>query len=73
MLQLISHQLVITVKKTLSCHASTVLPLDDGRVLAAWFGGSREGNNDVGIWLAEKAALEPRAASAAGWPHPPLL
>lgn len=35
-----------------SCHASTVLPLDDGRVLAAWFGGSREGAADVGVYLA---------------------
>ena len=28
---------------TNSCHASTVLPLDDGSVVAAWFGGSEEG------------------------------
>ena len=26
-----------------SCHASTVLPLPNGDVLAAWFGGSAEG------------------------------
>ena len=36
---------------TNSCHASTVLPLSDGSVVAAWFGGSAEGNNDVKIWV----------------------
>ena len=36
---------------TNSCHASTVLPLADGKVLAAWFGGSAEGNDDVKIWV----------------------
>lgn len=34
-----------------SCHASTVLPLPDGSVVAAWFGGSKEGENDVKIWV----------------------
>lgn len=33
------------------CHASTVLPLADGRVLCVYFAGSREGADDVGIWL----------------------
>ena len=28
---------------TKSCHASTVLPLSDGSVVASWFGGSAEG------------------------------
>ncbi|MFU0833216.1 MAG: Sialidase A [Oscillospiraceae bacterium] len=36
------------------CHASTVLPLDDGSVLAAWFGGSHEGNEDTAIWLSAR-------------------
>lgn len=34
-----------------SCHASTVLPLPDGNVVAAWFGGTKEGNDDVKIWV----------------------
>lgn len=54
MLQLRTHQLVIDIKKTLAHHASTVLPLKNGHVLVAWFGGSRESKNDVSIWLAEK-------------------
>ena len=36
---------------TASCHASTVLPLGDGTVLAAWFGGKKEGDDSVGIFL----------------------
>lgn len=28
---------------TKSCHASTVLPLSGGNVVAAWFGGTKEG------------------------------
>lgn len=35
------------------CHASTLLRLDDGNFLVAWFGGTREKDNDVGIWLAK--------------------
>lgn len=33
-----------------SCHASSVLPLANGDVLSAWFGGSAEGNDDVRIY-----------------------
>lgn len=34
-----------------NCHASTVLPLPNGNVVSAWFGGSKEGNDDVKIWV----------------------
>lgn len=36
---------------TKACHASTVLPLPDGNVVAAWFGGTKEGADDVKIYV----------------------
>ena len=33
------------------CHASTILHLKNGEIMAAWFGGKKEGNDNVGIWL----------------------
>jgi len=46
-----------------TCHASTVLRLGDRRLLAAWFGGSREGAGDTAIWIA-------RRAPGRGWSRP---
>lgn len=34
-----------------SCHASTLVETREG-ILASWFGGTAEGNPDVGIWVA---------------------
>ena len=36
---------------TPACHASTVLPLADGRVIAAWFGGKHEKSADVEVYI----------------------
>jgi len=47
-----------------SAHASTIADTPHGLV-AAWFGGSDEGNADVGIWVARQ--------SPAGWEPPTLV
>lgn len=39
---------------TPEAHASTVLRLKNGDLLAAWFGGTKEGNPDVRIWVARR-------------------
>jgi predicted neuraminidase len=38
------------------CHASTLVELPDGDLLAAWFGGEREGDKSVAIWGARRHA-----------------
>lgn len=35
-------------------HASTIVELPDGRIAAAWFGGTHERHSDVSIWFAVK-------------------
>ncbi len=35
------------------CHASTLVKLNGGQFLVAWFGGKYEKNDDVGIWLSQ--------------------
>ena len=37
------------------CHASTIVELPNGDLLAAWFGGQHEGDKSVAIWLSRKA------------------
>lgn len=33
------------------CHASTIIHLKNGGFIAAWFGGTEEKDDDVGIWM----------------------
>ncbi len=47
-------EMIFTEKPTRNCHASTVLPMPDGSVYAAWFGGYEEKNDDVDIWYSKR-------------------
>jgi predicted neuraminidase len=38
------------------CHASTVVVLKGGELMAAWFGGTKEGAPDVAIWGSRRVA-----------------
>lgn len=46
-----------------SAHASTLVELSNGDVLAAWFGGTKEGADDVAIWASQRS-------TAGGWSAP---
>ena len=55
------------------CHAASLVHLSNNRILAVWFGGTREAHDDVGIWSAcrcETRWSAPRlVARVAGVPH----
>jgi predicted neuraminidase len=52
---------------TPSVHAGTITQLNDGQLLAAWFGGAREGAKDVNIYCSK--SLNP----SQGWTVPTII
>lgn len=56
-----------------SCHASTIVETD-GKLVAAWFGGTEERHPDVGIWVAhyEQGRWTPAVEVANGVQSPTL-
>jgi alpha-L-rhamnosidase len=50
-----------------SCHAATITSLPGGDLVAAFFGGSWEGCNDVCIWMCRKER------GASGWSEPAVV
>jgi len=52
----ITSEFIFTRAPFRECHASTLMELPDGQLLAAWFGGVQEGDKSVAIWGARKAA-----------------
>jgi len=57
----VKQEFIFTSAPFRSCHAATIAETRDGLV-AAWFGGDREGASNVGIWLSR---LTPN-----GWTQP---
>ena len=47
----ISESYIFDRPVTPSCHASTIVEVAPNHLMAAWFGGTEEGNKDVGIYL----------------------
>jgi predicted neuraminidase len=52
---IVAREFIYTHASFAQSHASTLVETPAGLV-AAWFGGAREGNADVGIWLAHRGA-----------------
>lgn len=65
MIDIMQKELIMRCLPTAFCHASTVLALPDGSLLCCWFGGTHEGESDVGIYLSRR--------TEAGWSEPKLL
>lgn len=49
------HQFLFNQAPFLSCHASTIVELENGDLVAAYFGGSYEGCEDVCIWVSRRS------------------
>ena len=64
-IDIMQKELIMRCLPTAFCHASTVLALPDGSLLCCWFGGTHEGESDVGIYLSRR--------TDAGWSKPKLL
>ncbi|MBD5780386.1 exo-alpha-sialidase [Pelagicoccus sp. NFK12] len=47
----LSSQFINESKTYKECHASSIIDLGKGKLLATWFGGTKERNPDVGIWV----------------------
>ena len=60
-----TREFIFTAAPFSAAHASTIVELKGGDYLAAWFGGTAEGDADVAIWSARR--------SGSGWSKPVVL
>lgn len=49
----VSEDYIFSKAPFMECHASTIVEVEDGRILVAFFAGTEEGSRDVAIWLSE--------------------
>ena len=64
-LSTVASEFIFTQAPFAQCHASTLVELPNGDILAAWFGGTRESARDVAIWGAR--------LTGAQWSAPEVL
>lgn len=50
-----TNEFIYETAPTPECHATTIVEARNGELIAAWFGGLKEGKKDVGIWVARRA------------------
>lgn len=55
-----------------ACHASTIVETSDGSLVAAWFGGTAEGSDDVEIWVSRRSPGEPWSPPEAVTKYPDI-
>lgn len=63
-----NREFIPTVATVPTVHSATITTLHNGQLLAAWFGGSREGANDVAIYGATRNITE-----TGSWSQPVIL
>ncbi|HXJ96092.1 MAG TPA: sialidase family protein [Terriglobia bacterium] len=54
----VQKEFIFTSAPFVSCHASTLVELRSGGLLAAWFGGREEGAPDVAIWASRRVGSQ---------------
>ena len=54
----LNEEFVFSNPAFLQCHASTIVEYSPGKFMSAAFGGTKEGSNDVCIWLSTKESNE---------------
>ena len=64
-LELIECELIFKEAPFKQCHASSLVELSDGRIMAVWFGGTYERHPDVCVWGSVK--------NEEGWSNPEIL